>query len=307
VQINVDGQNWWSARPDLWNWWDPEREGYDPGNRFNVEWTDWNPDSAVKICWRNWGSQMRVTPEQNLMSPAVLEATLEGILPLAATVARWLESLPEDRKYLFGGLRVGWETSIGVNAYHYPDGNQYLDKAAADDPKAGRRHAIDQFGGLAPLGHAALTAAGIKDSGEITPDDIAEVVRRYLAILSKAVSEQGIPRHLLFTHQGGTYHPWEKHLPFWPAINEWSTPGWSFYGVDPRTPVQLREAMEAAGQESWSAVEWWWNANDSAGWRENFERTLGWKDCRFVTVYNWNHDSFRKNEEGLQAVRELMK
>jgi len=304
VQINVDGQNWWGHRPDLWNWWDPGRPGYDPDNRHNVEWTDWDPDNAVKLCWRNWGRQIRVLPEQNLMSPAVLEATIAGIRPLASKVAKWADALPPGQKHLFGGFRVGWETSIGVNAYHYPEGNRYLDRDRADDPVQGRNHAVDQFGGLAPLGYAALTTAGIKTDGEITPADIAEVVRRYLAVLSKAASEEGIPRHLLFTHQGGTYHPFEKHLPFDPSINEWSTPGWSFYGLDPDRPPQLRQALEDAGQESWAAVEWWWGAPDQAGWRSNFARTLGWKDCRFVTVYNWQ--SFRNNRQALEAVRALV-
>ncbi|MFO7774666.1 MAG: hypothetical protein R6W89_02590, partial [Candidatus Hydrogenedentota bacterium] len=213
VQINVDGQNWWGNRPDLWNWWDPDKPGYDPDNRYNVEWTDWDPDSAVKIGWRDWGRQIRVRPEPNLMSPAVREATLDALRPMAAAVAEWWRDLPNEKKHLLGGFRVGWETSIGVNAYHYPDGNRYYEQwpeDASNDPTHGRNHAEGYFGGLAPLGHAALKTAGIKTSGEITPNDIAEVVSRYLAELSEAAHEEGIPKRLLFTHQGGTYEPWEK-------------------------------------------------------------------------------------------------
>lgn len=309
VQINVDGQNWWGNRPDLWNWWDPDKPGYDPDNRYNVEWTDWDPDSAVKIGWRDWGRQIRVRPEPNLMSPAVREATLDALRPMAAAVAEWWRDLPNEKKHLLGGFRVGWETSIGVNAYHYPDGNRYYEQWPEDssnDPTHGRNHAEGYFGGLAPLGHAALKTAGIKTSGEITPNDIAEVVRRYLAELSKAAHEEGIPKRLLFTHQGGTYEPWEKHLPFWPAINEWATPGWSFYGVDPEEPPGLARAMGERGRERWAAVEWWWGAPDAEGWRDHFERTLRWKDCRFVTVYNWNQGMFREEPAGLQAVHELL-
>ena len=47
--IQIDGECWWNNRPDLWNWWDPDRAGFNPENRYNVEWTDWTPDSAVKI------------------------------------------------------------------------------------------------------------------------------------------------------------------------------------------------------------------------------------------------------------------
>ena len=70
VLICIDGQNWWQSRPDLWNWWDPDKPGYNPANRNNVEWTGWSPDDAVKIGWRNWGSQIRV--RVNLQNPECL-------------------------------------------------------------------------------------------------------------------------------------------------------------------------------------------------------------------------------------------
>ena len=59
VSVVLDGENWWGARPDLWNWWDPSRAGYNATNAHNVEWTaPGNASSAVKIGWRNWGSQI---------------------------------------------------------------------------------------------------------------------------------------------------------------------------------------------------------------------------------------------------------
>ena len=39
VLIQIDGEQWWEGRPDLWNWWDPSRPGFDPANRENVEWS----------------------------------------------------------------------------------------------------------------------------------------------------------------------------------------------------------------------------------------------------------------------------
>jgi hypothetical protein len=66
VLIVLEGRDWWGYRPDLWNWWDPTKPGYDPKNRENVEWTGWGPENAVKISWRNWGSQIRVLPAPNI-------------------------------------------------------------------------------------------------------------------------------------------------------------------------------------------------------------------------------------------------
>jgi hypothetical protein len=37
VVVQLDGENWWGGRPDLWNWWNPGAPGYSPANRANVE------------------------------------------------------------------------------------------------------------------------------------------------------------------------------------------------------------------------------------------------------------------------------
>ena len=73
VHFHLDGQNWIGGRPDLWNWFDPDLPGYDPENKKNVEWTSWTPDSAVKICWRDWGCQIRILPAPNLFSPEIFQ------------------------------------------------------------------------------------------------------------------------------------------------------------------------------------------------------------------------------------------
>lgn len=308
VLVQLDGQNWWGPRPDLWNWWDPDQPGYDPANARNVEWTDWGPEHAVKICWRNWGSQIRVLPAPNLGSPDVLEAHREALDALVPVVAQWFEALPQDRKYLFGGLKVGHEASIGYNAYHYPDGNRLLGVDPSNDPKQGLRLAEGFHGGVAPLGYAALATLGIRNSGTIEAADLAEVTRRYLAFLCRVAASHGIPRDRLYTHQGGTYPPWGTHLPFTAACNRDSTPGWSFYGLDPKDAGGLTDAFAAQGNERWAAVEWWWGAPDAQGWRDHFERTLRFGDCRFISVFNWNCGYKLKEDVGAHAaLRELIR
>jgi hypothetical protein len=111
---------------------------------------------------------------------------------------------------------------------------------------------------------------------------------------------------LIFTHQGGTYPPWETHLPFWPALNQWSTPGWSFYNLDPRKAGSLAAELQKHGQRSWAACEWWWGGADITQWRDHFRRTLSFEDCRFICVYNWNHGMFRNELAGQEAVRRLV-
>lgn len=307
VLVALDGQNWWQSRPDLWNWWDPKLPGYNIENRYNVEWTDWGPEHAVKIGWRNWGRQFRIRPAQNFMSPRVLAEYWKQYDLLIPIIVKWYRSLPADRKYLFGGVKLGWEASTNVNAYYFPEGNrlfeQYPNDASHDPTKTHPEEGWTM--GTQPLGYAAVSAAGIRKCGELTKADIEEVVRRYLEMLCRQACDRGLPRHMIFTHQGGTYAPWEKHLSFRPAINDYSIPGWSFYSHDPPDCGSLKADLEVAGRTQWAACEWWRGSADEAGWRERFGRTLSFKGCRFVGVYNW--ESFRSQPGATAAIGELVR
>jgi hypothetical protein len=305
VLITLDGQNWWEKRPDLWNWWDPGLAGYDPGNRFNVEWTGWGPEHAVKIGWRNWGSQIRVRPAPNLSSPRFLAEHWKAYDALVPILVRWQRSLPADKRYLFGGLKLGWEASINVNAYYHEDGNRIFERSP-DDPSGDPKEHDPRKGwtfGLPALGYAAVSTAKVKVSGTLTKEDIETVVHRYLEALSREAHRRGMPVDMIFTHQGGTYAPWDKHLSFKPAINAYSIPGYSFYSHDPADCGSLAADLTAAGREQWAASEWWRGAADKAGWIASFEATLGFRKCRFVCVYNWG--SFIQQPGALAAVREI--
>ena len=309
VLVALDGQNWWQSRPDLWNWWDTNRPGFNPSNVFNVEWTGWSPAQAVKLGWRNWGRQLRVAPAPNLASPRVVEEHLKGLRLLVPILVEWQRRLPAERKWLFGGVKLGWKAGSGYNAFYYPDGNRYLEQWPDDpshDPTNGLALAKGLASGASQLGYAGVKTMGFKERGELARGDLARVTEQYLERLCRLAHEVGLPRESVFTHQGGNYSPWDQHLPFWPAFNRWSSPGWSFYGVGPHESGPLDQEMQAAGQERWAAAEWWWGAPDAAGWEDHFRRTLSFRDCRFICVYNWNQGMFEKEMAGLEAVRKLV-
>lgn len=306
VMVNLDGQNWWQTRPDLWNWWDPSLPGFDPANRTNVEWTDWGPEHAIKISWRNWGRQIRIRPAQNIFAPRVQKEVRAKLAACVPVIARWYRELPADKRYLFGGVKVGWEASINVNAYYYPDGNRIFEtnpNEAAKDPDD-RDPAKGFTFGSACLGYAAATSSGLTKKGELTIADHEAMIHRYLAELANLARSKGVPAHLVFTHQGGTYAPWDKHLSFKPAITPDSIPGWSFYSHDPQDCGSLATDLEAAGREQWAAIEWWRGGSNAEEWRQRFERTFAFKQCRLIAVYNW--EPFSKTPEALTAVRELI-
>jgi hypothetical protein len=308
VLIALDGQNWWENRPDLWNWWDTNKPGYNRSNVFNVEWTGWSPTNAIKISWRNWGVVHRVAPAQNIGSPVVLDLQLRALRELVPMIVEWHRKLPADRKWLLGGLKVGWEASIGYNAYYYADGNRYIERwpnEASHDPRTVLNWNKGMSGGAVQLGYAALTTARLKGEGKITRDDLALVTALYLEKLCRAASEAGLPRELVFTHQGGTYKPWDRHMPFRAAMNRWAIPGWSFYGLDPNDAGPLGKELDSAKQNSWAACEWWWGGSNSSDWEDHFTRTLRFLDCRFIDVYNWTR-AFERDLGGQSAVRRLV-
>jgi hypothetical protein len=305
VLIQLDGENWWDARPDLWNWWDPALPGYDPANRENVEWSGWTPDHALKIAWRNWGRQLRVRPPPNLMSPRYRAACHEKMAVLIPVVLDWWRALPPEKRDLLVGIKLGWESSIGVNAWYYPDGNDLLDKPAKDDPATGLNAELVPARGVAPIGYAAVKTAGLRSSGEITEADLAEIVRRHLEDLCRAAARLGVPRDRLFTHVGG----WkEGEMLFDTAVNEFSSPGWSFYkhAADPRKDAGLQRALKHSDAPWWAATEWLFQGpREVKAWRDALENTLSDRRCRYLCIYNW--EGIRNNEAALDAIRETVK
>lgn len=304
VVVQLDGENWWGARPDLWNWWDPARPGYSPSNRTNVEWTGWSPDDAIKIAWRNWGRQIRVLPPPNLMSPAYRAACHAEMRALIPLVLDWWQALPPDRQHLLIGIKLGWESSIGVNAWHYPNGNALLDRPASEDPTTGLRANELPARGVALTGYAAVKAAGLRHAGVLTEGDLAEVVRRHLEDLCRVAAKLGVARDRLFTHVAG----WKAdEMLYQTAVNEFSSPGWSFYqhAADPRRDIGVQKALQRSDAPYWAAVEWLFQGpRQTEPWRQALAATLAHPRCRYLCIYNW--EGVRNSAELLAAVRRVV-
>jgi len=289
VIVQLDGEQWWQARPDLWNWWDPAQPGYDPANAANVEWSGWGPEHALKLAWRNWGKQLRVLPPPNLMSERYRAAWRAEMPPLVEQVVRWRDGLPAERQWLLVGVKVGWESAIGMGSHYYPDGNRLLEADPALDPLK-KVDAADLPGrGFQPIGYAAVTTAGLAAAGPLEEEHLAEVVRRHLDDLSQAARDAGLPRQQVFTHSGG----WnEGELLYRSAVNEHACPGWSFYrhAKDPSGDATDMAALAASDAPYWGAVEWLpVGAGTADKWREAMEATLAVPRCRYLCIYNWRH------------------
>lgn len=304
VCVTFSGEYWWQARPDLWNWWDPSKPGYDPANRENVEWSSWSPEDALKIAWLNWGRQIRILPPPNLLSPRYREACREKLGLLVPILVDWWKALPGEKKDLFVGLKISWESALGVNGFYYPNGNALVDQSEANDPKTGIQVGIVPSRGVGQIGYAAVKTGGIRSGGEITEADLAEVVRRHVEENSREAWKLGVPRDHVFTHCGG----WkEGELLFDAAVNRYSSPGWSFYDrlIDPAKNVGVQRALKLSDAPCWAASEWLHQGADTVeAWRDSIQSTLADPQCRFLCIYNWSN--IRGSTNAQQAIRDFV-
>ena len=307
VIVQIDTECWWDYRPDLWNWWDPDKPGYNPANRDNVEWTGWSSRDAIKISWRNWGQQLRVMPQPNLMSPGYLKECREKINDYCKIVLDWYEQLPPSQKDLFVGIKVGHESSIGANSWYYPNGNDLLDKPEKDDPRTGLVDADVLSRGVTQIGYATLKTSGIRTSGDITEADIAKVVQRYVSIISRAVGEAGVPREKLFTHGVG----WKDgELLYDAAVNKYSCPGWSFYrhAGDPAKDEAVQRNLKRSDAPYWAAVEWLYVSGPWTyeNWIKAIDNNLKLDKLKFICIFNWEVIMGHKDRDNvIKAINDV--
>ena len=303
IVIQLDGEQWWSARGDLWNWWDPDNPGYNPDNRKNVEWTGWSPDDAIKIAWRNWGRQIRVLPPPNLMSPEYRKACHDEMRILVPIIMDWYKKLPPSKKHLLIGIKIGWESSIGTNSYYYPNGNELLGKPAKNDPTKGLNPNLLPSRGLATIGYAAVSTADIANSGELLETDLAEVVSRHLNDLCYIGARLGIPRGKMFTHIAG----WkEEEILYDSALNKYACPGFSFYkyAADPAKDKGVQRVLNKSDAPYWAAVEWLIHGKNITTWKNAFQEILSDPKCRYVCIYNYN--SIKDNISAIGAIKLML-
>jgi len=397
ILIKLDGISWWETRSDLWNWWDPSKEGYNPDNKYNVEWTSWNPDDAIKISWRNWGQQSRVKPHPNLASPKYIEEKQKDLRRILPIIQNWYDNLPPDKKYLFAGLVLDNELSIGLNHYYYPNGNSYVDPACEEnstcqdvanqrlcrwkasfgdpvccngdfecpqnqycdiednsptrpcstryycasrnstdstpsaspiptappgqtrvggscesnnpdnDPTTGLNFYLGTSGGLIQLGYAAVKTYGIKDSGDITINDLDEVIKKHAQMLAQTVQDTEFPQNSVFIHGGGNIqlNP-TATFSYSNVVTNIVNPSWSFYDMahNPADATGLSQALDQNTTKTWAAVEWLYTGGGKEGWKSAVNNTLNYRNNKLVAIYNW--EGINNNTGAIDAINEIL-
>lgn len=300
ILVELDPITFWQDVPELWNWWDPTKPGYDPKNKENVEWTSWSSEDAVKVGWLNWGRQIRLLPMPNLFSPAYQAAVKDRMDQFMTWTADWYKSLPKSKKYLLGGVKITGELGFGVNNWYYPGGNSYYDKPEEEDPKGGIR--VDEMPsrGVGQIGYAALKYSGIRSEGEITPADIYSLEKEYARFVADIAQGYGFPRGMLFSHSGGAGGDLAA------AVQPNSCPTWSFYwaeAADPSLTPQVSKYLKMSDAPYWGCSEWNIGDKPKEDWTEALRNCYSIPGCRFISLFNYG-TIFSKDQDGNLVVND---
>jgi len=300
--IRVDGMQWWETRPDLWNWWNDQEIGYNPNNIDNVERFGWGTSTttAVKIGWRNWGAQLRVAPAPNLASQKYRAAQKECLDLIFPVIAKWYNDLPNDKKYLMGGIVLGSELSIWWNAFYYNNGNNYLNQPEANDPKT------YPMSGFISLGYAAAQTLGIQSSGGITQDTGDKICSDYFDFLIRLAVKHGIPANRIITHSFVTYGGVSGKA----AVSdiEGVIPGWSWYGFSSGKPISdMDKWIDYAKGRPWSISET--GSGVTSGpkiTKDALKRVLAYRNNRYINFFVWDANFPGSVNYGIKQQPDLM-
>jgi hypothetical protein len=303
VLVQVDTENW---LPDsLLNWHDPAKPGYDPAKVDDVEWYGWTPDTAVKLCWRNWGTMVRVGPHPNLLSPRFQAWERSIYTALTPVVVEWLRALPAEKQWLFVGWKCGWETTPNSQYAYFKDGNSYYGRT--DNPKW-----IEADRQL--IGYNAARTAGFQTNGVLdyqhSYDVFMKIIGAHLSFLAKTARSLGLPREKLFVHtiaQGVDRYNMDSQF------NAESNPSPSFYGK-PTTSLRdnpsfmrcLAKGRAELGTTGYGIGEFVFGAKDYDTWHHWFtDKLAADPDLIFAALYNY--DRMKGQPEIERAMLDAMK
>jgi len=259
VHFNVDDHIIWDERPDLWNWYDPAKRGYNPGNRKNVEWYDWEGTPNTRRYFTPAGAPSQ-SPHMCYNSPAIQKEISRIVSQIVGpTLRQEINKLKQENKqYLFAGITVGAEA--GFDDYSMvPELSQITSNTDPMLVQAAIMMAEDN----APhsrVGYCALTNAGYSQTNP--PADInqalADVNQKFIGFWDKLFFGAGIPCSRLYTHVAASPPQDDNNnAPIGIVFNPYVRPGWTTYpiGTLENGFQPLYDELAEYGNPAWGGVE----------------------------------------------------
>jgi hypothetical protein len=245
VMLHFDFHLAWKNRPDLWNWFDPNKPGFNPNNKFNVEWHGWD-GPPNKVRYINHGVLERLPPNMCFTSKQMrAEITRIVSMVIGPVLREEIAKLEaEGKPTLFAGVLVGLEPAID----DYSKPNHEAAKLIKEDGVP-----------ATPLGYRALLDRGF--SAEHPPAEfrkaLANIVQETIAFWCQQFVEAGIPSEKLYPHVAAPAPSEVMNAPIWTAFNKYSRPGWTTYPVEVlhESFKPIYEELEKRGNPAWAGVE----------------------------------------------------
>ncbi len=312
IFIPLNGVQWWDEMPELWNWWDKDGNqtpgctndnysscpfkklqdpsyrkrfiaGYDPDNKWNVDWSDWI--TPEKFAIRNWGSgDIFVAPSPNLANEhnnvkSFRSAQKERYEALLKVIHTQVDVWSKERKeYLFAGLSIG--TEITLNGALIPGDSNFK--------PYGYRAIQDMF---CPNNNPTCGENASWTYNEITQKREA-VIHDYIQDFAYSAFIDGFPKQRVYTHVWSEAEPGELRYmnAIGASVSYFSRPGLSIYGkaLDPLAFSVLSQTLADNGYPAWAAPEFAPLNRDDGSWKTALVNTLDTSQApaRLIDIYN---------------------
>ena len=256
VHFNVDDHINWDERPDLWNWYDPAKKGYNPGNKNNVEWYDWEGTPSKRRYFTPEATASQ-SPHMCYNSPAVEKEINRIVFQFVGPALREeINRLKQEHKeYLFAGITVGQEAgfddysdaSLARTAGVYP--MPLVKKMMAEDKAPHSR-----------VGYCALKNAGYSKSRPPANINAAltDINQKFIEFWDKQFFDVGIPGSRIYTHVAASgLQDDNNNAPNRIVFNRFARPGWTTYpqGILENGFQPLYDELAKHGNPAWGGVE----------------------------------------------------
>ncbi len=273
--------------------------GYNPDNKWNVEWQDWQ--TPMRLNWRNWGGGgLQLAPPPNLIdSPKVKQSYVDfqtaRFDAIVTAIAKQYQTWSEQGKgYLFAGLTIGTEVSLNASVTKQDEFEPYGYRGIQDI-----------------LCEQDQMECG-KDK-ELTSSEIHElrqkVVYDYLNTLAFRAVNAGIPKQRVYTHVWSEAVKGERRYEnyFAAAVNFYSRPTLSLYGYaqDPGELSTLQKVLKNEKEPIWGASEFSTD-KDAASWTRALRNTMSGSEnpAQVIDIYNWKE---HKDTEAVTSIKTGLK
>jgi len=309
--VPLNGVQWWNEQPELWNYWDNDGNqtpgctnadyancpfaklrdpayrkrfiaGYNPDNKWNVDWKDWQTPMSFNT--RNWGGgDVLVAPSPNIgtrLKPNAFRSMQtkrfgEILDAISAKLAGWETN---KKQYLFAGISIG--TEVSLNGSVIPGDENFR--------PFGFRVLQDRF---CPKDN--LTCG---EKASWTADQLhtmrKTVLSEYFDDFARLAAGKGLPKSRIYTHVWSEALPGERKYTdaIGASVTRYSRPGMSLYGKA-EAPLEfplLRKMLEDNGYPQWAAPEFSPLIRETENWQRALNNTLGdtRSAAKLVDIYN---------------------